>query len=199
MRFVPRYPDPEEAEGSDTWDNVSDEPEPETLGEQLEAKKAPKIEPVYRFPIMNPTDTQIQNGIELRERRDRMRMIRNRIMAIILGIFLFNDVLTVWSVWDTKSRIAAGLMEPPFVVLVVDAGKLVDGPSALLPSPSAGAGAGAVPPPSAVVPSAATNGTTVGGVQVQPPPHYARRPLPKIKQFKMGYPIPITTFIAFFA
>ncbi|KAJ3414370.1 hypothetical protein HDV05_006644 [Chytridiales sp. JEL 0842] len=199
IRFVPRYPDPEEAEGrSDTWDNISDEPEPENLGDQIAAKEAATVEPIYRFPIKDPTETQIKHGLELRARRDRHRKLGRTFLTIIVGFFLFNDCLTVWRVREQKYRIETGLMEPPFVVLVVDAGNITDG-NAFLPAAINGDGV-ILTHADRNVSEASVNGTnsTTGAVQLQMPSHYAQRPLPVIKQFRFGYPLPIITFFFFF-
>ncbi|KAJ3393974.1 hypothetical protein HDU84_000473 [Entophlyctis sp. JEL0112] len=210
IRFVKRYPDPEETETNDTWDNLVDNPDldPATLslgdqlnsrmdsinsGESTFASSVPKSEtPLVLFPIKDPNESQIAIGDQLRERRDfQRRMARNAFLAVFLIFFLL-DVTSIYTVASMRHRIAAGLMKNPNTILIIDLGVVPENYSA----PTA---------VDQVVVDPATNLTTAKGY-VDPlisftsndgatPHHYPQRPPPLTREWIPEYQFPATPFV----
>ncbi|KAI9330508.1 hypothetical protein BDR26DRAFT_871429 [Obelidium mucronatum] len=155
LRFVKRYPDPEETEGNDTWDTLVDNPDldpaalsladqynakmeatrllnniqqdPEAAGISITMPDIPQSEtPLAIFPIKDPNESQIEIGNQLRKRRDLHRRITRNVFLGITFIFLFLDLSQMATIASLKSRIASGKMKSPNMVLIVDLGVIPD-------------------------------------------------------------------------
>ncbi|KAJ3315787.1 hypothetical protein HDU76_002088 [Blyttiomyces sp. JEL0837] len=186
LRFVPRYPDPEDAENAnDSWENIADQPAIDTtnlsIAEQLAAKEAfddpnsshQHREPIHRFPIKNPSEHQIETGLHMREQRDTKRKAARVFLGMLIAFVILTDMGALLRVADIKDKVERGEIHAPRVILVIDFGTLPEGETAHAP-------------------------VTIEGKEGEALTHVPQRKLPFTREWKPEFPLPMSTFIFLF-
>ena len=150
----------------------------------MEAKESPpqpQSPPLYRFPLKNPTPQQIENGIDLRARRDTVRLVGRTVLTVLVLFLVLNDITVLRSLYHMDNRIQEHLELPPFDVVVIDGAKI--------PLPDSSTDIPRIPTPSA---------DSSGKGVLDLPTHFPDRGLPFIKPWRTTYPLPVTVFLIIF-
>ncbi|KAI9316955.1 hypothetical protein DFJ73DRAFT_803794 [Zopfochytrium polystomum] len=204
-RFVPRVPDPEYADGDDSWENVADAPTGEEAEQANMAKNVGEKDaavgneqrafaatpPLHRFPLKYPTEAQAAAGRTFHARRATRRLVQRAVFAVLILVVLGMDAITYFSVRSLSTRVASGDYVPTHVFLVVDVaplegsaaevqGRLEEVGRALAGGSGNGTGKAA--------------GAAAAAAGPQLPPKFPMRPIPYIREWKPEYPLPTITF-----